>query len=137
MLYSALGGPERFYDQGIFRYWRKDVSVPQTLIALALVTILRVLFLRVELRVSQYFTDMRDRTEERKVAPDVNTAKADEPVEKLTAIDEWKAVLQRVLACSNHAKAMISVGILVNIVLAVTESAWFAYYSAIEAGQGD
>ena len=70
-------------------------------------------------------------------ARDVNTAKADEPVEKLTAIDEWKAVLQRVLACSNHAKAMISVGILVNVVLAVTESAWFAYYSAIEAGQDD
>ena len=37
--------------------------------------------------------------------------------------------LQRILACSNRAKAMIAVGVLVNIILAVTESAWFAYYS--------
>ena len=86
-----------------------------------------VIFLRVELSVTQYFSDMREKAETRRVTPEVNPAKPD--VEKLTAIDEWKAVLQRILACSNRAKAMIAVGVLVNIILAVTESAWFAYYS--------
>ena len=76
---------------------------------------------------TQYFSDMREKAETRRVTPEVNPAKPD--VEKLTAIDEWKAVLQRILACSNRAKAMIAVGVLVNIILAVTESAWFAYYS--------
>ena len=86
-----------------------------------------VIFLRVELSVTQYFSDMREKAETRRVTPEVNPAKPD--VEKLTAIDEWKAVLQRILACSNRAKAMIAVGVLVNIILTVTESAWFAYYS--------
>ena len=146
-LYKALRAPETFYDQGIFRHWRGDVSVPQTLITLALVTILRVIFLRVELTVSQYFADVRARAEERKVSPEeeckeeckvspeVNTAKAD--ADKRTAIDEWKAVLQRIQDSSYYAKVMIAVGITVQIILVITESAWYAYYQVAEAEQDD
>ena len=111
------------------------MRIPQTFFALALVTILRVIFLRFELTVSQYFADVRARVEERKVSPEANTAKAD--VKKSTAIDEWKAVLQRILNSSYYAKIMIAVGILVNIILVITESAWYAYYVVAEAEQDD
>ena len=134
-LYKALRGPETFYDQGIFRHWRGDVSVPQTFFALALVTILRVIFLRFELAVSQYFADVRARVEQRKVSPEANTAKAD--VKKSTAIDEWKAVLQRIQNSSYYAKVMMTVGILVQFILVITESAWYAYYQVAEAEQDD
>ena len=98
-------------------------------------TILRVIFLRVELTVSQYFADVRARAEARKVTPEVNTAKAD--AKKLTAIDEWKAVLQRIQDSSYYAKVMIAVGITVQIILVITESAWYAYYQVAEAEQDD
>ena len=134
-MYVALGGPETFYDQGIFRHWRKGVSVPQTFVALVLVTVLRVLFLRLELRVSQYLSDVREKAEMRKVKPEDSSNVA--PVMRMTAIDEWKAVLVRIHESSYYAKVMMAAGILVNIVLLITESAWYAYYVVVESEQDD
>ena len=92
------------------------------------------LFLRLELTVSQRFVEIRERVEASKVAPE-GTEKAN--VQKMTAIEEWKAVLHKMLESSFYAKVMIGVGILVNIVLVITESSWYAYYAVAEAEQDD
>ena len=58
-------------------------------------------------------------------------------VQKMTAIEEWKAVLHKMFESPYYAKVMIGVGILVNIVLVITESSWYAYYAIAEAEQDD
>ena len=134
-LYTAVGGKETFYDQGIFRHWRQDVDVPTTFLVLFLVTILRCLFMYLEVALAEYLSKKNSQ----QIQPaEVNPEEtADKPRKELSATEEWKAVFFMIRDGTTYGKAMVSVGILVNVILVVTESAWYAYFTVLKEEEQD
>ena len=135
---TVLGGPQRHYDQGVFRRWRLDVSVEVTLLAMALVFILRCGFLAFEIAVSTRLRKLREAADAA-VAPAPETAAAseqtkaaisdDEPKAEtapLTVLQEWKGTLIKLMKGAFYGKVMCAGAMFVQATLIVTESAYYA-----------
>ena len=140
---TALGGPQNHYDQGVFRRWRLDVSVNVTLLAMAIVFLLRCGFLRFEIAVSTRLRKLREAADAA-VAPAPETAVeseetkagiSDEPkAEKvpLSVLQEWKGTLVKLMKGAFYGKIMCAGGMIVQATFIVTESAYYAYFVSLE-----
>ena len=134
-LYTAVGGKETFYDQGVFRHWRQGVSVSMTYLVLFLVVILRCLFMYLEVALAEYLSKKNSHAQ---VQPEVKPEDtSDKPRKEMSATEEWKAVFSKIRNGTTFGKVMILVGVLVNVILVVTESAWYAYFAVLKEEEQD
>ena len=126
-LYTAVGGKESFYDQGVFRKWRLGVPVTATLLAMALVLALRCGFLAFEISVSTRLRKLRE-SADAAVAPAPETADAPNlpKAAPLTVLQEWKGTLVKLMNGTFYGKLMCSSAMFVQAILIVTESAYYA-----------
>ena len=92
-----------------------------------------IMFVFLEIKIS----GLVDSWKAKKIAPQAgNEVSKQEPKHtktserKLTAAEQWQAVMLRLMNGSFYGKAMATLSVFVQIVLVVTESAWYAYFAA-------